>query len=33
MSQYGARAMAELGYAYEDILYFYFTGIELERIR
>ena len=33
MSQYGARAMAELGYTYEDILYFYFTGIELERIR
>lgn len=32
MSQYGARAMAELGYGYEDILYFYFTGITLERV-
>jgi stage II sporulation protein D len=32
MSQYGAKAMAELGYGYEDILTFYFTGITLERI-
>lgn len=32
MSQYGAKAMAEEGYSYEDILDFYFTGITLERI-
>lgn len=29
MSQYGAKAMAELGYSWEDILQFYFTGITL----
>lgn len=32
MSQYGAKAMAELGFGYEDILHFYYTDIELERI-
>ena len=32
MSQYGAKAMAEQGYTYEDILLFYYTGITLERI-
>ena len=32
MSQYGAKAMAEQGYTYEDILHFYFTGITLERV-
>lgn len=32
MSQYGAKAMAEQGYPYEDILDFYFTGITLERV-
>lgn len=32
MSQYGAKAMAEQGYTYEDILLFYYTGIKLERI-
>jgi len=32
MSQYGAKAMAEQGYAYEDILQFYFTGITLKRV-
>jgi len=32
MSQYGAKAMAEQGYTYEDILQFYFTGITLERL-
>ena len=32
MSQYGAKAMAELGYSYEDILNFYYTGICLERV-
>ena len=31
MSQYGAKAMAEQGYTYEDILRFYFTGITLDR--
>lgn len=29
MSQYGAKAMAEQGYTYEDILLFYYTGITL----
>ena len=29
MSQYGARAMAEAGYDYIDILEFYFTGIDV----
>ena len=33
MSQYGAKAMAEQGYSYEDILYFYYTGITLDRVR
>ncbi len=32
LSQYGARAMAELGYRWEDILRFYFTDIDLERV-
>lgn len=32
MSQYGAKAMAELGKTYEEILDFYFTGITLERV-
>lgn len=32
MSQYGAKAMAEMGYTYEDILHFYFTGVDLERV-
>jgi len=32
MSQYGAKAMAEMGYSHEDILLFYFTGITLERV-
>ena len=30
MSQYGAKAMAELGYDYEDILDFYFTDITIK---
>ena len=29
MSQYGARAMAEDGYDYDEILKFYFTGIKI----
>jgi len=32
MSQYGAKAMAELGYTFIDILSFYYTGINLERV-
>lgn len=32
MSQYGAKAMAELGYTYEDILHFYYTDIALKRV-
>ena len=31
MSQYGAKAMAELGFTYEDILKFYYTGITIQR--
>ena len=27
MSQWGAYAMAKLGFGYEDILCFYYTGI------
>lgn len=30
MSQYGAKAMAELGYDYEEILEFYYTDITVE---
>jgi stage II sporulation protein D len=30
MSQYGAKAMAELGYTYLDILNFYYEGVTLE---
>ena len=30
MSQYGAKAMAELGYDYDEILQFYYTGITIE---
>ena len=29
MSQYGARAMAELGYDFEEILNFYYTDITI----
>ena len=32
MSQYGAKAMAELGYTFVDILSFYYTDISLERV-
>jgi len=32
MSQYGAKAMAEMGYTFMDILNFYFTGVTLERV-
>lgn len=30
LSQYGARAMAELGYSYREILQFYFTDVTIE---
>ena len=30
MSQYGAKAMAEQGFSFEDILHFYYTGITIE---
>ena len=30
MSQYGAKAMAELGYTYDEILNFYFTDVTIE---
>jgi stage II sporulation protein D len=30
MSQYGARKMAELGYKYDEILTYYYTGVEVE---
>ena len=30
MSQYGAKAMAENGYSYEDILSFYYTDVTIE---
>lgn len=30
MSQYGAKGMAEMGYGFEDILKFYYTGIEIK---
>ena len=33
MSQWGANAMAKRGYTYLDILYFYYTGITLDRVR
>ena len=29
MSQYGAKAMAELGYTYDEILEFYYTDITI----
>ena len=30
MSQYGAKAMAEAGYDYDEILEFYFTDVTIE---
>ena len=30
LSQYGAKAMAELGYTFDEILHFYYTGITIE---
>ena len=31
MSQWGAYAMAQQGYTYQDILSFYYTGIEVRQ--
>ena len=31
MSQYGAQGMAEQGYSYDQILQYYYQGIELQR--
>lgn len=31
MSQYGAEGMAEEGYSYEDILKYYYTGIDIKK--
>ena len=31
MSQYGALGMAKEGYSYEDILFHYYTGVELRK--
>ena len=30
MSQYGAKAMAELGYDYDEILEFYYTDVRIK---
>ena len=32
MSQYGAEAMARLGYTYQDILKYYYQGIEIKKM-
>ena len=32
LSQYGAKEMATLGYKYEDILKYYYTGIDIKKI-
>jgi stage II sporulation protein D len=29
MSQYGAHSMAKLGYKYDEILKYYYSGIEI----
>lgn len=31
MSQYGANAMAKQGYTYQEILQFYYTGVDISR--
>ena len=31
MSQYGAEAMAEKGYNYQDILKYYYQGVEIKK--
>ena len=32
LSQYGAKAMAEQGYSYEEILHFYYTDITIQKV-
>ena len=32
MSQYGAMAMANMGYKYNDILKYYYTNVEIKKI-
>ena len=33
MSQYGAQGMASAGYSYEEILTYYYTGVEIKKIK
>ena len=33
MSQYGAEGMAEAGFTYDQILKYYYTGVEIEKIK
>ncbi len=33
MSQYGAEGMAQEGYSYDEILKYYYTGVELKKIK
>ena len=33
MSQYGAQGMAKEGYKYDEILKYYYTGIEIKKIK
>ena len=33
MSQYGAEGMANLGFTYDEILKYYYTGVEIEKIK
>lgn len=30
MSQYGAKTMAEEGFTYDEIIKFYYTGVEID---
>ena len=32
MSQYGANGMALLGYSYQEILQYYYQGVEITKI-
>ena len=32
MSQYGALAMAKKGYKYQDILKYYYQGVEIKKL-
>ena len=32
MSQYGAEGMARAGYTYDQILKYYYTGVEIKKI-